>query len=261
MRTSRWAAAIAAVAILAACGHGDPHGKPTKSASATPVASPSTVPSPSASPADCALIEQANLIYTVDPNDHQPYQGDLWQPRSGASAGVVVIHGGGFTTGTRDWMTGEAKQIACAGFAVLNIDYRLDGKELDAYTDAKAAASFLRTLVTGKVGAHGTSARAFLAPRLAVQHLADAGSAFSGGGQSEANLVTSSSKPLYLAKAVDDNRDPSDTPQAIAAAYITAGVPERYDSVAGSDHGTDLWGKHPDLQAAAIAWLQTYLGR
>src|SRR5205823_12153290 len=82
----------------------------------------------------CPLVEQSDVAYTTDPVDHHLYYGDVWRPDDGGQnhPGVVVMHGGGFTSGSRGQMTDEAQTLACASFVVLNVDYRLTGVLDDA---------------------------------------------------------------------------------------------------------------------------------
>src|SRR5438067_2990016 len=210
--------------------------------------SASLLPSPAmAKTTTCALVEEPNVAYTVDPVDLTTYYGDIWRPDDGGAnhPGIVTIHGGHFIQGSRTKLTGDAQTLACAGFVVLNIDYRLTGVELDAYTDALAAVAYLRSLVNyAGVGAHGVSAGAFLANRLAVEAKADAGSGFSGGGPNEAGLVTPYSKPVYMAHSIDDPNRPIADSEAIRDAYDALpapGVPHRLDEIPGTAHGNEIW--------------------
>lgn len=44
-----------------------------------------------------------------------------------------MIHGGNFMGGSKDWelIATEAEHFARAGYVVFNIDYRVDGRDLD----------------------------------------------------------------------------------------------------------------------------------
>lgn len=46
---------------------------------------------------------------------------------------VVLVHGGGWAGNTRELLNGDAASLARSGFAVFNIDYRLDSPTLRAF--------------------------------------------------------------------------------------------------------------------------------
>jgi dienelactone hydrolase len=247
---ARRIAAALALAALATCG----------------VASSSLalLPAPASASPGCALSEQANIPYTTNPGDGVTYYGDLWRPDDGLNhPGIVAIHGGAFVGGYRSGMDDEVQQLACAGFVVFNIDYRLDGIKADAYPDAVAAVQYLRGLVSNAgVGAHGLSAGAYLANELAIDGLVDAASGFSGGGPADAWRTTIYSAPLYMAHSIDDPNVLVSESEAVNAAYDALpapGVPHRLDEVSGTDHARKLWNNHPELQQAAIDWFHSYL--
>lgn len=59
--------------------------------------------------------------------DGQKLRLDVYEPRKRTSlaAGVVLIHGGGFTDFDRSFMDEDASELAHAGFVAFSIDYRL----------------------------------------------------------------------------------------------------------------------------------------
>ena len=54
------------------------------------------------------------MAYTTDPVDLTTYYRDIWRPDDGGAnhPGIVVMHGGGFVTGTRTRVTDEAQTLA-----------------------------------------------------------------------------------------------------------------------------------------------------
>jgi acetyl esterase/lipase len=111
--------------------------------------------------------ELTDLSYGADPAEVL----DVYLPeQAGASArpGVVVIHGGGWQSGSRSALAPEAESIARAGMVAINIDYPLDTvgghgfpAELSA---AEAAVGWLRShagilrVDPSAIGALGASA-------------------------------------------------------------------------------------------------------
>ncbi len=108
--------------------------------------------------------------------------GDLFLPSgpAGRKPAVVVIHGGGWTEGSRHAAEGLAQLLASLGAVVFNIDYRLADKAQPAtrwpaqLVDAQLAVRFLRAHATelgldpARIGALGDSAGAQLAVFLGV---------------------------------------------------------------------------------------------
>ena len=64
-----------------------------------------------------------DVVYDVEAGEElllDLYVPDLPAPRPG----VVMVHGGGFTSGSRGYMDRAAEHYASAGFVVLNVEYR-----------------------------------------------------------------------------------------------------------------------------------------
>ena len=70
---------------------------------------------------------------------------------------VVIIHGGGFISGNRDYVSivRYAKELTMRGYAVVSIDYRLTGEYwtwesqkalFDAQEDLRAAVRYVRSV-------------------------------------------------------------------------------------------------------------------
>ncbi len=134
---------------------------------ALPVCAQVTIPSD--------VIAERGVEYTSIP--HGKLAMDVVRPKqAGTHPGVVLIHGGGFSGGTREGMLPMAIRLAQNGYVAATVSYRLT----PAYQfpiplqDVKAAVRFLRAkadrfqLDKAHVGAIGVSAGATWAQFLAV---------------------------------------------------------------------------------------------
>ncbi len=64
-----------------------------------------------------------DVVYDVEDGDELLL--DLYLPDTdGPRPGVVMVHGGGFTSGSRSYMDRAAEHYASAGFVVVNVEYR-----------------------------------------------------------------------------------------------------------------------------------------
>ena len=64
-----------------------------------------------------------DVVYDVEEGEELLL--DLYLPDTeGPRPGVVMVHGGGFTAGSRSYMDRAAEHYASAGFVVLNVEYR-----------------------------------------------------------------------------------------------------------------------------------------
>ncbi|MDF1823963.1 MAG: alpha/beta hydrolase [Verrucomicrobiales bacterium] len=102
---------------------------------------------------------------------------DWYRPDDGEMyPGIVIVHGGGWTGGTRRGFRTTAEDLASSGYVVVNIEYRLAGeaKFPAAVLDVKAAVRWMRANATvlglnpGKIGAVGGSAGGHLAALVAA---------------------------------------------------------------------------------------------
>ena len=110
--------------------------------------------------------------------------GDLYTPAgpAGAKPAVVLIHGGGWISGSRNTVGKLGALLASAGVVVFNIDYRLakagqpDTRWPAQIVDAQLAVRFLRSQAAAleidpaRIGAMGDSAGAQLATLLGAMH-------------------------------------------------------------------------------------------
>ena len=110
----------------------------------------------------------------IVPSGGRTVAADLVVPPEGADALVVLVHGGGWTRGSRTDYAGWAAVLAAAGFATLSVDYTLATGEAAAWPaaaqDVAAAFDYARSAGHGPVGALATSAGAHLAATAALTH-------------------------------------------------------------------------------------------
>jgi acetyl esterase/lipase len=123
---------------------------------------------------------------------------DLATPRGleHAVPAIVVIHGGGFSAGKRQDMTGLARRAAAHGYVAATISYRLTPKHRfpAQIEDVKCAVRYLRAhadalkIDRGQIGAMGISAGAYLSMMLGLLDSAD-GMEGDGGNPEQASKV------------------------------------------------------------------------
>jgi acetyl esterase len=97
MRLGRTPTALLAAIVLAGCGSADPHAITVRYGS--------------------SALEVLDAYRAAEPN----------------APLVVLVHGGGWATNKRQLLTGEAASLSRAGFAVFNVDYRLDSPSERAF--------------------------------------------------------------------------------------------------------------------------------
>ncbi len=109
---------------------------------------------------------------------------------------IIVIHGGGWSAGAREHMSGMAKQAAARGYVAATISYRLAPKHIfpAQVEDAKCAVRWLRAnakerhIDPDKIGAVGMSAGAHLAMMLGAMDPSD-GLEGNGGNSDQPSKV------------------------------------------------------------------------
>jgi acetyl esterase/lipase len=148
-----------------------------------------------------SLRKPLSVSYAVKKNiEYAPGRtADAWIPNGTKShPGVVLIHGGGWSSGKREHMNYIAKRLARRGYSVLNISYRLAPRHLypAAVEDAKSALRFFRDNAEtfnadpSRIGAFGYSAGAQLAAMLGVTE-----SDFAGGSVERVGAVVAGGLP------------------------------------------------------------------
>ena len=134
-----------------------------------------------------------DVVYDIE--DGEELLLDLYQPDlPGPRPAVVMVHGGGFTSGSRSYMSRAAEHYASAGFVVLNVEYRripshtLDALTRDVVCSMKWALSEADALGLDPscVGTMGESAGGYLASMAAM---AGTDPTFSWGCDAGADLL------------------------------------------------------------------------
>ena len=153
-------------------------------------------PEPSATaPADAGAVRN-DLQYGTASGEKLLLNACLPEGAKGATAAVILIHGGGFDSGTKDFggMTALCAELADGGIAAFSVDYRLAPKY--AYpaqvNDVTAALEWLREpaqvaefgIDPERIGLFGSSAGAIIASSIGTK-----GSGSLNGGDRVAAVV------------------------------------------------------------------------
>jgi acetyl esterase/lipase len=175
-----------------------------------------------------------NLVYGTGAG--RDLHGDLYRPAEPNGAAVLMIHGGGWQSGSKDMITPQAEVLAELGFTCMACEYRLVGESAwpAQIHDVKAAMRWLRanaadlSVDPARIGVSGNSAGGHLALLLAGT-VGDAEFEGVGGNPGVANDVA-----------------------AVIAVYPCVGfyVGER---TSGTNDATSILGENPDPAAAAKA--------
>jgi acetyl esterase/lipase len=129
-----------------------------------------------ASPAAASQVRQIDSITYASPNGHSLAMTAFLPDDPGPVPGVVVLHGGGWTSGTRGDVAFIGRWLAERGLAAFTIDYRLAPRFPfpAAVRDAQAAVRWIRAHARNygvdhhRLAAFGVSAGGHLAVMLGV---------------------------------------------------------------------------------------------
>jgi acetyl esterase/lipase len=219
---SRMMAALFAATLLVteiAVGQlGGPHG-------ATPL------PLPSGNQPQTPAPTHADVVFAVV--DGQKLRLDVYEPRkhSSLTAGIIVIHGGGFTDFDRTVMDSDAAALARAGFVTFSVDYRLFQPHRHSprnawptqLQDCQTAVRWIRQHAAqyqvgpDRIGAYGHSAGGQLA---ALVGLTDATDVAAGSVSSRVQAVADLSGPSDFTSDFDADGD------AFLALYLGGNEPQ-----------------------------------
>jgi acetyl esterase len=148
---------------------------------------------------------------------------------------VVLIHGGGYTSGSKSDLTTEADEFAEAGFVAFNINYRLDGYPNES-NDAMTAVAWVRSNAAtygvnpSDIGVLGTSAGGTLAAMVATEGAADG---------VPVRAVASWSGPMDLAALVNESTPGSyanEHPETYVGGCSPSQCPATYAAASPVDH-------------------------
>jgi acetyl esterase len=195
------------------------------------------------------------------------------QRRGGRRPAVVVIHGGGFSAGSRVAFVGQILEtLTGAGYNWFSVDYRLGGpdRRQDALDDVRAALAFIRDhakelrIDPDRVALVGEDAGASLAALLAAERPAGVRAAALIGGLYEGGQPAHSQRAGPDVLVIHGGRD-SETPPAEArrfcAALAAAGTRCDEHVVDGAIHRAENWlPSQWGYKDRLVAWLRERIG-
>ncbi len=119
--------------------------------------------------------EDTNLVYATVGAGRELHL-DVWCPvdKGRFRPGILMIHGGGWTTGSKENLHPMARQLAAEGYVTVTPEYRLSGEAAypSGVRDLKLAVRWMRAhaaeygIDTNRIAAYGASAGAHLASLL-----------------------------------------------------------------------------------------------
>lgn len=122
------------------------------------------------------VLRDNNVVYTVHLNGERPLHADVFypKPRRKQRPAVLMIHGGGWTTGSKENLHPMASRLAAKGYITATVEYRLSAESPypAGVEDLKTAVRWLRAnaatygIDTNQIAAYGCSAGAHLASLL-----------------------------------------------------------------------------------------------
>lgn len=184
--------------------------------------------------------------------------------------GVVLVHGGSFTSGSKSAMSSLASDFASRGYVATSINYRLQGDHpppapvppppgvppelvnavYAAVADAALAVGWMHaaapvlSIDPSRIGIGGSSAGAVTSLFVATSNIpgAEVGVVLdiSGGLFGFESLVNAGDPPVYIAHGTGDSVVPYSEATSLAAALSTAGVPFEFPLLSSSIHGQGL---------------------
>ena len=210
---------------------------------------------------------RGDVVYAI--RDGQALALDAYvQPDERPHPAVVVVHGGGFTSGSRNAHIGQVLELlTSAGYQWFAIDYRLAGaaRAQGAADDVRAALQFVRCnagslkVDTERIALLGEDAGAVLAA-----HASDAGrvrAVVLMGGLFEAGTKLRIAQPSYVLHGGGDDEVALPVAKALCDELNATGGRCTLDVVAGASHRIENWwpsqlGYKPRL----VSWLRRELG-
>ena len=193
------------------------------------------------------------------------------QPGSTHSPSIIVVHGGGWTSGSRIAHVGQILEfLTGAGYNWFSIDYRLDGLGHfdDSLADIRAAVSFIRChakdlrIDPNQLLLLGEDSGAHLAALLAAEPLPGViGSVLIGGfydlnsipsvsressrdGSSRASPLARTAtvtRPLLVIHGGADSESPTDQARSYCDAVVKSGGRCQLVEIAGASHRSENW--------------------
>jgi acetyl esterase len=189
---------------------------------------------------------QAGASAAITSIDNVPYSNasavndlDIVEPSPNGQnqMAVVLIHGGGYTTGSKSGLTPEADEFAESGIVAFNINYRLDGYPNES-NDAMTAVAWVRSNATtygvnpNDIAVFGASAGGTLAAMVATEGAANG---------APVRAAISWSGPMDLAALVNDSTPGSyayEHPETYVGNCSPSQCPATYAAASPVDHVT-----------------------
>ena len=128
------------------------------------------------------VVADTNVVYATVDGDRELHL-DVWRPEGieALRPAVILIHGGGWTTGSKENQIPMAQRLAARGYITVTPEYRLSAEAPypAAVSDLKLAVRWLRAnggiygIDTSRIAAYGASAGAHLASLLGTTNELD----------------------------------------------------------------------------------------
>jgi alpha-L-fucosidase 2 len=198
------------------------------------------------------------------------------QRRGGRRPAVVVIHGGGFSAGSRVAFVGQLLEVLTrAGYNWFSVDYRLGGPERrkDALDDVRAALAFIRghaeelRIDPNRVALVGEDAGAYLAALLAAESPAGVRAAVLIGGLYEGSapvlsMPTGTGMPdMLVVHGGRDTEVPPEQAHRFCLGMVAAGSRCDEHLAPGAIHRAENWlPSQWGYKDALVAWLRARIG-
>ncbi len=200
-----------------------------------------------------------------------PYSGDLAldayvQQGTTRRPSVVVIHGGGLTSGSRIAHVGQTLELLTrGGYNWFSLDYRLGGPARidDSLDDVRAALAFIRChaeelrIDRDRLVLLGEDSGAPLAARLAADRLPGViGAVLIGGFYDPMPRIATAMTPLLVVHGGGDQESPAEHARGYCDQIAANGGRCQLVEVAGASHRSENWWPSQwHYKQSIVAWL------
>jgi acetyl esterase/lipase len=169
---------------------------------------------------------------------------DIYPAATPSAPLVVLVHGGGWKTNDKKTVALQAASLQAAGFAVFNVNYRLDSKHVGAFPmeveDVEAATRFS---IANGVSYNGNPANVILvAGSAAGQLIALATQSLNSASAGTVKALVTLSGPFYFPTLVTEDREGSLDP------HFSKSIPQALGCSLKTTCST------PEQEAWAIKW-------
>ena len=203
-----------------------------------------------------------------------PYSGDLaldaYVQQGARRPSIVVIHGGGLTSGSRIAHVGQVLEfLTRGGYNWFSLDYRLGGLPRigDSLEDVRAALAFIRChaeelrIDGDQLVLLGEDSGALLAARLASERLPGVIGAVLIGGSYDPMPHSATPTPLLIVHGGADDESPAEHARRYCGQIAANGGRCELVEVAGAGHRSENWWPSQwQYKPAIVAWLNALTG-